>query len=489
MKKFFSRFVNCGFGIIFSIFILLTFIYMIKDEIKNGPLIILGAILLAGAAFTASYFLTKLQPLFENKIDTRADASKVYSRIFLCMTAGLLVLQCIVAFTADLTQFNEPYSDLGYVCLGAKNYITKGISSIYDNFPEDNMYYFAVYPNNHALTLIILFLYKIEYALFGKIGHWLPFILNIIGLNLSYILMYKTAKLLYSPAKALSCAVKGLLFSPIITYAFMYYTDAVGMPFVSAAIYFYVKWRKQKAEAVPVKNRIINLIICGLLIGIGYKIKGSLAILLPAILLDLLFQQKGLKSKLIPFALLIVPVGITTILIGALAGKVLKISDEDYNKYKFPAVHWVMMSASGRGGFELEEYQYTFNAGNYDEKVSADIDRLKNKISDLGPWGFAKHLAKKANYTWKGGPFMIGYYVPNGKFFNSTIFKFLTNFMYYTLIFGVIRSFLTKFKSDNDVMEGNFIFKVTLMGLAAFLLIWEARCRYVVSFFIIFALL
>jgi hypothetical protein len=148
-----------------------------------------------------------------------------------------------------------------------------------------------------------------------------------------------------------------------------------------------------------------------------------------------------------------------------------------------------MMSADGRGGYERSDFDYTQRFDSYDKKTSADIDRMKEKVRNEGGLGFLGHLRKKLTYTWKGSTFMANYYIRGNKFLETVDFRIFTAILHFTLLFGMAKSYLSRRKSDNDVLEGNFILKVTLMGLTVFLMLWEARCRYLVSFFLLFALL
>lgn len=339
------------------------------------------------------------------------------------------------------------------------------------------------------LFLIVLALYKIQYAVTGTVSDFLPITFNLLGLNLSYILMYKCARLIYSPEKSLVCAIKGLMFLPLITYAPFFYTDSVGMPWLTGAFYLYMKWRKVRSDGASHTKCAALLLACGAVLAVAYKIKGSAVIMIPAVILDLLFTQKGIKDKLLPIAEIAVVFALISSLLGSVACSVLKISDEELDRYSFPAVHWVMMSADDKGGYNYEDFKYTKSFEGKSEKVQADIDRLNEKISKQGVSGFIDHLALKLSYTWKDGTYMINYYIRNSDLLMSNTFMILSTLTHFTLIICMAKAYLTKLRSNDDVLSGNFFLKVTLMGLTVFLMLWEARCRYLVSFFLLFALL
>lgn len=496
MNKIFSKFVNYGFGIFFALAMALS-VYFLADWLLvehyiSSQAAVYGVILLiALAACAGCLALRKLGNVFEARL---GDDAKKCDRIFAIMALALLAVQIIFAACSHFT----PINDLSYICTSAKNYILMGADTIYEGLPSRHQEYYAVYPNNHLLFLIVLALYKIQYALTGHITNVLPTAFNLIGLNASYILMYMCARVIYKPSKALLCAVRGLLFTPLMTYVMYFYTDALGMPWLTGALYLYLKWRSRRAEGEKLLSgkSAALLISCGAVLGIAYKIKGSAVILLPAILLDLLFQQKGakgllsaIKAKLAPFAAILAVFAVVSALIGSLACSVLKISKDELYKYSFPTIHWVMMSADGKGGYNYDDFMYTRSFEGKDEKKRADLERLNEKIHEQGASGMLNHCMLKLTYTWKLGTYMINYYMTDSKLLTSKAFLVICTALHFTLMLSMVSTYLSRLKSNDDVLQGDFILKVTLMGLTVFLMLWEARCRYLVSFFVLFALL
>lgn len=475
-----GKILNGGFGIFFAVTAALTLwslTAVVGERLNSVPLSILLIIILAAAAYFLSAQYGRLEKLFSRHIE--GDTAKA-DRIFFVFAAVLLLLQIIFVLSVNFS----PRNDLSYVCKGAENLITG--NNLHDGLPERHQHYFAVYPNNHMLLLIVYGLYKIEFALMGEITNTLPIILSTVGLNLSYILMYKTAKLMYTPEKALTCAVKGLLFTPLITYTQFFYTDSIAMPWITGALYFYMKWRTSENDSRT--KSIINMILCGLLLAAAYKIKGSAAVFIPAAVIDMLFVRRKKSDKIISFVAFIAVFAALCILLGGIAKKVTDIDCKEMEKYRFPMIHWVMMSASGNGGYQYEDFMYTKSFEGFDSKVSADLDRLGDKLSKQGAAGFGNHLLTKLTYTWRDSSFMASYYYKNS-FLESNAFYILTALCHFTLMFGIVRSYISRIKSKDDVLSPAFMPKLMLAGLTVFLLIWEARCRYLVSFFVLFALI
>ena len=83
---------------------------------------------------------------------------------------------------------------------------------------------------------------------------------------------------------------------------------------------------------------------------------------------------------------------------------------------------------------------------------------------------------------------MADYYLDSAVFHNKA-FYIITALCHFTLLFSVLSSFAAKVRSKTDVIADNFVLKLMFIGITVFLLIWEARCRYLVSFFMLFPLL
>lgn len=385
-----------------------------------------------------------------------------YRRITFYLSLGIFLSQIIIAFLCDFT----PKNDLSYICTGAKNLITG--REIYSGFPNEHIDYFAVYPNNHMIFLIVYFLYYMEYFFTGNITDFLPTAVNILGLSISYWLMCRCAEMIYPPEKAFICAVRGMLFTPFITYASFFYTDSLSMPYVILSVYIYLKFCKN--------NKISYLILCGGIISIAFKMKGSSAIILIAIIIDMALKHEKIRH----FIALIFTFIFSDKIISLVCRKVIHISNSELKEKSFPLIHWIMMSADGNGGYVREDFLYTKSFSGIENKINADITRLSEKINAQGFLGFLEHLADKISYTWGNCTFMAGYYYDSN--FDSGVFYLISFLCHFTLLFSILTGMKNKY-------ENNFLFRLIFIGSFLFFLIWETRCRYLVNLFPIFAIL
>lgn len=473
-----GKIVNVGFGCFFLAVILLSAIDLTKCVFEAVGLLAVMILPVMAVALFICTRLVRLEELFRRRF---GDDEGKYQRAFVCLALALLAVQLLFGILSDF----EPINDLKYISQIAANYVQNGTSDLYSGVVEQHQHYLAVYPNNHMLVLIIAACYKTTYVLTGHISNLLPTLLNIAALNLSYVFMCKCARLVYKPEKALVCAIRGLMFVPLITYAPFFYTDSLCMPFVTAAAYLYIKWLKREES----EKGYLTLISCALLLAVGYKIKGSAVILLIAIFVDMIIKQRGFKRKLLPAGTMFLSFIAASVLICHTATAVLGLSEEELYKYKFPVIHWVMMSADGNGGYNPKDFFFTNAVDGYDNKVVADKERLLQKVEEQGAVGFVGHLRKKLTYTWKDGTYMSGYYHKNSRLMSGNFFRVLAETLHFTLLIMMLKGYIGSIREENDELSQPFFLKICHMGLLAFLLIWEARCRYLVSFFLLFALI
>ena len=472
--KIISKIVNMGFGTLFLFAVLYSIVELYHALDERFKYTFLTIIFIIAMSVFICYVLYRTE-----KVLTLNE--KLCSRLLYILPVFLLAAQITFAILVDFT----PKNDLSYICKGAENYIKYGIENLHDGLPDRHQDYFYVYPNNHLLFLILVGIYKISYTFTGEISNALPTILNILALNLSYIFMILTAKQFYNPAKACICAIRGLMFTPLITYSTLFYTDSLAMPFVSAGIYLYVRCRKE----TNAKKSFLLLIVCSIISAFGYKMKGSVIILLIAIICDLFLHKDSVKSIMAKIITILTVFAVIVSILSAISLKVLCTSTEEMKKYEFPIIHWIMMSADGKGGYNYEDFSYTKSFEGYDEKIIADKERLTKKLHDQGVSGFSEHLLNKIGYTWHDGTYMTSYYNPDNEFLNGNVFLVIAEILHVSILFEIVQGYIGKRKDVNEAACGNFFLKICLAGLFIFLLIWEARCRYLISFMPLFALI
>ena len=460
VKKYFN--IISGIFFLFVIAVSATsFIPILSRELNSMT----ARIIIVFIFLIITYFVSSATGKSEKLLKKFINGNKILSdRIFCILALILLVFQLNFAFIQDFT----PKNDLSYICKGAENIVTG--NTFYNNIPEIHKHYFAVYPNNHMIFIIISILYRLEYIFTGNIKNIFPVIFNIISLDISYILMYRISGIINTPEKSVVCAVRGLLLTPFVTYSAFFYTDSMAMPYITGAVYFYIKYIN--------KYKTSNIIICSILTTVGYKFKGSAGLLIPAIILDMIINRR--RNRLKNISVLIIVFIIFCMALSKISAGIIRIDDAELEKYRFPLIHWIMMSIHGRGGYCAEDFRYTLSFNGYENKINADISRLAEKLSDMGFSGFFSHLICKISYTWRDGTYMTGYY-NKYSFLRSYGFYVFTAVFHFKMLYDIARKYISGKYYD--------IIKIIIIILALFLMVWETRCRYLVSFFPLFMLI
>lgn len=475
------KIVQGGFAVVFGLTIAAIFIRGIKEGIP-----VWAGVLLIAASLVCMGALGFLYQKLKVKNITAAQADK----IFFAIAGGMLIIQIIFAVTLCY----KPWSDLGFVDKAARDFCqTWDKKDLYNHLPERHENYFVRYTNNQAILIILSVIYKVCNTVFGKMPYLVPVILNTLGLNLSVILMYFIAKKIFrNNITPLFCGILASLFSVFYTYTPFYYTDSMSMPFVMGTVLLFLRGLDSKKKV----NSVIQLILSGFLLIIGYKIKGSVIILIPAFLLYLIvFTKKfNMLKNIGKFSSLIVGCVIMSIISGAVINSFDVATKDELEEIQFPPTHWIMMGLHGRGNYNADDFWFTVKSGNYEQKKKANIEEIKNRISDYGIYGNIEHLATKLSWTWWDGTYMIGYYIKKGsdtplRWFisHSKVFKVYCSLCHFVLLFSVLYSFIRGAFAKRINRE--ILLKIIFCGIYFFLVIWESRSRYLVNFTPLFILI
>lgn len=400
--------------------------------------------------------------------------------IFGTMLAAMFLLQLYMIFALN----NPQNTDSWAVNTAAQNYAVDGNwDNIYRGLGK-RVHYFDRYTNNWAILIILGTFYRIEYLIFGSVKLEAAMIVNALVLQISNLFFYLTAKTIFKSSKKVLFSLL-LLFVcvPFYTYTTVVYTDTFGMPFVMASIYFIVKL----AKAESIKSKVVYMIATALTISIGYAIKGSIAVVLVAgiVYLCLTCDWKRTVSAALTFASVFLI--INSLILPAYVKSCGIVSDESLDKYRFPATHWVMMGFNGEGKFYDKARHFTGSFPDYESKKEANIREIKKSLSRPSD-KLLDHFNKKISFTWADGSFRTRYYIkeaPNSFWKRAIMNKkgLLNGYMqtYHVLILismliSIITAIITKDKS------AMILIRLSLFGLAMFLMIWETNPRYIFSF-------
>lgn len=261
--------------------------------------------------------------------------------------------------------------------------------------------YFALYPNNIGIMLLFALIHKVVYVVCGIKSLYTLVVANIVTIDLAMLLAVCLMRRLLGAERGWIVGVMMLFYLPFYLYVPICYTDTFCMPFALGGMLLTVKLVDTPDEA-NWRGEIRLACLSGLLFFTGFLIKGSCVVFWMAALLFFVLAMP--LRKMIRASLVWLAVGIVGLLVWQ-AAIVRLIPHEQFERYKFPATHWIMMGLNAKGGgYNQEDVNYTKSAGDYKAKQKAVAQRISERVSDLGLVGLLSHVQSKAvKHCWNYG--------------------------------------------------------------------------------------
>lgn len=395
--------------------------------------------------------------------------------LLLLMTAGMLY--------AGMELRVYPGWDFGAVYQGAVELAEDGA------FMEQSRWYFTTYPNNVAVCLFLALVFKLFGGLCSYItlGVLLNVLLMMAGICFFYLLARHLYGIRYGFLGLLSCT----LFLPFYMHAPIFYTDTFALPFVTGTFLLYQLRKKD----------VRYLAVAGLFLAAGYKMKGSLGVILIALLIHIWLQKERIGEYVKQSVLLMVPFLLLTGFLTILPEQMSLWEKEDVQKNEFPLEHWLAMGLENDGGYSADVYWMTASVEGREEKIATDREFIREKLEEYGGAGLLQHLKRKAVFTWGDGVYFApeklkrdplqesslhAWFLYDGENYAKT-YRYCNAFQL-LLLSGILLSATGNFFRKGERREIHAM-QLAVFGIFAFLLIWETRSRYLVNFVPIFVLL
>ena len=381
----------------------------------------------------------------------------------------LLGLQFILLLISAFVISSIPQVDLIHI-------LTE-INSLNDTGSILNSVYYSVYPNNRFLLIILYGLQKII-----PISNQILFsLLSTICISVMSLFTYKTVNKVWDLNKGLLSLFICVLSPIFYLYVSYYYTDVLMLPFASILIYLIVKTKDEK----NLKSNVLYGLLIGIIAIIGYKIRAVAIFILVAYFVYLIFTKKIL-IVLKKFAPIIIGAILTITCIDTIENKFFTNVNVDK---EFPMTHWIMMGVNEKsyGYYSQDDYNLSSSASNVSERTDLNIKEIKNRLSDLGPFGTVKLLVVKLVSVWGKGDYSYQKYLELVNDFNPSysylledkniVINYLLQFSKIVVMFMAIISLINIYKSGKKS-----IIAISLFGAVFFYLVWEVCPRYGLSF-------
>lgn len=454
-------------------------VYTYSCSILQHYAIIIAGVLIT-AVFTAIYIF-----FFRNKTPDLSNKNLLHNTNFIILISVLIMF--IVQLTVGYLLLSKPDTDMDIVNHYALKFAEKGHFNIIQRNYNAGKYYMIRYPNNHFILFFLSFIYRISYLLTGSVPRFLPVVINVIAINLSVLMTVMLSRRLFGERKSLFVLLLCVLFAPFYTYTSYYYTDSLSLPLSVSIVYFL----SISIRTGHRRRRYIYFALCGVLMFLGFKMKGSLAILLVGAVIYL-FLKINLKRALCAFLAIVIGFGTSYAIYTAAFKSSGIITDQQAYECEYPATHWIMMSMKGYGNYNKEDSKFTMSFKNKDEKIAANIEMIKSRLKEMGIKGLITHSAKKAVWTWEDGTYYISHNIENA--YNKNILHdFVLNngvhhFIFYAyscgyqlfIIFMMVMSAVGAYRRRE--LNTMTLLRGLVFGIFIFLLVWETKSRYLYNF-------
>lgn len=350
--------------------------------------------------------------------------------------------------------------------------------------------YFTRYTNNIFLALLL--------AIIGRLFSPSLFfyqLFNCFCLLTAHYLLFRIADKLYGELAAKICLLASVLSFPFIFYAPIAYTDTISLPFVMLPLLLMVNRRgKLRLDAPAIMGTASLFAICPL-------VKGTLIILPVAYSIVLLLHLRQWRRFycLFPFVLFLA----ATFLLHSLTYCAGWLNPEQVAENQFPMTHWLMMGENHwtNGKYIHHDEALTghlIHTRSRKQVETIELQETARRITSRGVMGNLSFFTEKLAITWTDGTFYslncLRRFPVRPRVIHALTTGALSPFTQgvarIELIYLVVGLFLSALATCRQSPRPIDLFlQLTLIGIFLFLIIWETRSRYLVSFLPYFILL
>ena len=480
------------FFLLWVYIIVLDFFFSGKSyNCKKGFILPNAALLIIAIAAVAAIFL----------LSTRAE-EKIQTIRIKRISVFLFFLQGYIFYNI---QFHTLSWD-SYVVFGNAQIILSGQTESLDNL------YFSIYPNNQLILFLESVLLRINKAVGVLDKDGFMFIVLV-----QCFLSALTGKLLFEIIEELTgkyrYAVTGWLLYVILIglsgWNVVIYTDMLGLIFPLSV---FRVWMKKKEN----NRKWLSWLAIFTLSFWGFKMKPTTIIVPIAILLAEISSlvssiNKSRIKQILSECAKWTGIGAACLVIsGLLFQACIKSTGLTVDKEKNLGIfHTIMMGLNSEsdGVYTHDDVEFSKGIEGKKERTQAQIEVIKERLSDYGFVGLIEHLNRKSLVIFNDGTFAWG---NEGGFYdvlyenkNDVICPILkelyyntgSNYIYFASVEQAVWIFVLFFSVGIIFAEKNkenFVIVLSLVGIVIFTFLFEARARYLilyVPFFVIAAML
>lgn len=377
--------------------------------------------------------------------------------------------------------------------------------------------YFQRYSNNHFLVVMLYYFYKLLFKC-GITNVWVPtIVLNTFFVDAGIYITYRIARRLRGDAFANLLMILFLLCPTTYVWLTTTYTNTLSFPFVMAILYLCLWLRGGE----PNLKNITKCILLGIAMAVGYWLRPTTILPIIAMILfaavqffkepvfvgqgrdkvlnpkwDVVKGESGKRNTMIKGVLVL---AVFALCFAGCRAVVNRHVNQDKLTGEFPITHWVMMGLNEEsyGGFSRPDEGFTKSFPTKEEKAEANIEEIKNRLSQMGVAGVLRQSVVKLFRVWAMSdddsmpkslyahdfPVLYQYFMGES---NGWYLIFMQAFRVCIFVFLCVSVFCQLGRKRCDEQ---FLFALTFLGAVVFFLIWEANRKYNICFMGVYLLL
>lgn len=460
------------YGLLIVIFTCLVIKILCFDTVHQYQTGRLLVFMLAGLVFFGvSFFLLKRAEKWLER----------YDKFILPVCA---VLYFLVVMTNGFKLRFTPTFDMDAIYGGAIQWLKEGS---FTNYYE----YYGYFPNNLGAMGFLRVCFGI--AKWSGITDFFA-----VGIVVNSLIIAGTMIATSLACRKLFGSVAGIMailaFGMCLPFYFMgaaFYTDSLSLLFPVLFYLLYLVWREKEGR----RDKWLYALLMAVVLAIGMLIKFTVSIVLVAVLIDALINV-GLRRTAF---LAGISIFIVFIAFQAFHGYLYNthLDKEQCQELKTPYLHWVMMGLQNNGSYSPEDYEYTrsFPA---EERNEACLKEIKRRVENLGFIGLVNLFANKAVLCFGDGTYALSDFLDDTPDKEQDVHKYIlyageryrdyiqatTGILlaiYVLGILGAAASLFYRYTGADDALW-QLAPRLSMLGILAFLMLWETSGRYFTNF-------
>lgn len=414
----------------------------------------------------------------------------VIERRYIIILSGL----CVLLFAAQLFLAENIKFLSGWDCTAVRNFAFFESRDPMVYAANGNLYtYYSRYENNLFLPMVLRTV-RLLFP-FYKDGAINDLFIGMCALSMNLSTVLTTLSIWKITGSKGISLIGFLLFALLFglsPWIVIPYSDIFAVFFISATLFVYLCMKRNKTD-------LLRWALLGMLVFTGIRIKPTVAIVLIAIVIrEIWLLRAGRKFFRLPMCSAAVLVGCYfTVMLLYMGGlRYYGVTTDKEKNYTMTHFLLMGMNRDSGGAYSPEDVLFSSSIAVKKERQLNELQKTVMRIREMGPMGLVTFFSQKLLMTYNDGTFFWGgegnFYleVPEAKsafskVLRSYFYRGGTNYEYFRLVTKILwlmtllLIFGNLFGKDDERIS---VIYLSLLGLTVFLLLFEARARYLLCY-------